>query len=75
MECYKGPEVPQEEDQTTTIDFETLSEPMQEKIYDYIEKLGLDEGLAHYVKYAVVKHKSQQDITFLQNLSDLMNQK
>jgi len=52
--------------------FDDLSDPMQDRIYDYLDELGLDDRMAHFVKTTVAREKIESDIAFLTNLRDIL---
>eukprot|EP01118_Nematostelium_gracile_P016347 TRINITY_DN6748_c0_g1_i1.p1 TRINITY_DN6748_c0_g1~~TRINITY_DN6748_c0_g1_i1.p1 ORF type:complete len:346 (-),score=107.31 TRINITY_DN6748_c0_g1_i1:102-1139(-) len=52
--------------------FDDLSDPMQDRIYDYLDELGVDDRMAHFVKSTVVREKKESDIAFLNNFKEIL---
>jgi len=57
------------------INFDDLSDPMQDRIYDYLDELGVDDRMSHFIKTTVAREKTESDISFLTNFRDILNQR
>jgi len=54
------------------IPFESLSDELQDRIYDYLDEVAVDDQLAHFVKYYTAECETKSAVKFLENLKDLM---
>jgi len=54
------------------IHFDDLSDPMQDRIYDWLDELGLDDRMAHFVKSTVAREKKESDIAFLNHFKEVL---
>jgi len=54
------------------VPFETLSDDLQDRLYDFLDEIGVDDQLAHFVKQHLVEAEVKQASGFLQDLKDLM---
>jgi len=61
------------EDVNPTI-FDELNNDLQDRIYDFLDELSVDDRVAHYAKAYVVEYKNKTDIGFLNNLKTLMTE-
>jgi len=52
--------------------FDTLTVETQDRIYDLMDKLGLDDQVSHFVKQYVIRKKSQNETLFLNRLRELL---
>jgi len=52
--------------------FDDLSDEIQDRIYDYLDSLGVDDKLALFVKQHVVRKKSESDVNFLKKFKQLI---
>jgi len=59
-------------DKKTYCVFDDLSDPMQDRIYDYLDELGVDDRMAHFVKTTVAREKKESDIAFLTNFKEIL---
>jgi len=71
MLCENDVSVETEEKKTYCV-FDDLSEVMQDRIYDYLDELGVDDRMAHFVKTTVVREKKESDIAFLTNFKEIL---
>ena len=60
------------EDHTSMIVFDDLSVPMQDRIYDYLDELGVDDRMAHFIKVTVARERKESDIEFLNNFKEII---
>jgi len=60
------------EDKKSLVTFDDLSDAIQDRIYDYLDELGVDDRMAHYVKTTVAREKKETDISFLNNLKEML---
>jgi len=76
MLCESGPEVAANPNEKKSyIVFDDLSDPMQDRIYDYLDELGVDDRMAHFVKTTVAREKKENDIAFLNNFKEILKSK
>jgi len=68
MICGNGKET----EESSYVIFEDLSDGMQDRIYDWLDELGLDDRMAHFVKSMVAKEKKDSDITFLNRFKEAL---
>jgi len=52
--------------------FDDLSDAMQDRIYDYLDELGVDDRMAHFIKTTVMREKKESDIAFLHNFKQIL---
>jgi len=52
--------------------FDDLSTVMQDRIYDYLDELGVDDRMAHFVKVTVARERKESDIAFLNNFKEIL---
>jgi len=57
---------------TQMIPFETLSDDLQDRLYDFLDEVGVDDQMAHFVKQYLIESEVKMASGFLQNLRDLM---
>jgi len=55
--------------------FDELNNDLQDRIYDFLDELGVDDRVAHFAKAYVVEYKNRTDIGFLNTLKTLMTEK
>jgi len=71
MLCENDVSVVTEEKKTYCV-FDDLSEAMQDRIYDYLDELGVDDRMAHFIKTTVSREKKESDIAFLTNFKEIL---
>jgi len=52
--------------------FESLSDELQDRIYDFLDEVHVDDQLAHFVKFYTAESETKSAVKFLQNLKELM---
>jgi len=53
--------------------FDDLSDEIQDRIYDYLDSLEVDDKLALFVKQIVARKRSESDINFLKKFKQLIS--
>jgi len=54
------------------IPFESLADNLQDRIYDFLDELAVDDQLAHFVKSYTMAAEAQSAVKFLENLKNLI---
>jgi len=52
--------------------FESLSDDVQDRIYDLLDEFSVDDQLAHFVKWYTMSSEAKSAIKLLENLKDLL---
>lgn len=65
-------EDPESEIPQNMVPFETLSDDMQDRLYDFLDEVGVDDQLAHFVKQYLIQAEVKQASNFLEELKNLM---
>jgi len=73
----ENPTVPSKEDEDTPpqhpmIPFDSLSDDMQDRLYDFLDEVGVDDRLANFVKNFLIQAEVKQANKFLEELKALM---
>jgi len=55
--------------------FDELNNDLQDRIYDFLDELGVDDRVAHFEKAYLVEYKNKTDIGFLNTLKTLITDK
>jgi len=71
MLCENDVSVQTEEKKSYCV-FDDLSDAMQDRIYDYLDELGVDDRMAHFIKTTVAREKKESDIAFLTNFKEIL---
>jgi hypothetical protein len=60
------------EDEGSMVVFDDLSTAMQDRIYDYLDELGVDDRMAHFIKVTVARERKESDIAFLNTFKEII---
>jgi len=52
--------------------FDALEQDEQDKIYDFLDEIYVDDRLAHFVKYSVLESNRREDIRFFESLKSFL---
>ncbi len=70
MSVAQGDEAP--EQSLDALPFESLTDELQDRIYDYLDEVAVDDQLAHFVKHYTAECETKSAVKFLENLKDFM---
>jgi len=54
------------------IPFESLADNLQDRIYDFLDEIGVDDQLAHFIKVYTVTAEAKTAVKFLENLKEVI---
>lgn len=66
------PENISEIDDINMVIFDDLSTAMQDRVYDYLDELGVDDKMAHFIKVTVARERKESDIAFLNSFKEIL---
>jgi len=72
MSIAHGDEAPDQS--LEALPFESLSDELQDRIYDFLDEVAVDDQLAHFVKYYTAESETKSAVRFLENLKNFMHQ-
>jgi len=62
----------EDEESLEALPFETLSDDLQDRIYDLLDEVNVDDQLAHFVKQYSLEAETKSAIKFFENLKGLL---
>jgi len=62
----------EDEESLEALPFETLSDDLQDRIYDLLDEVNVDDQLAHFVKQYCAEAETKSAIKFFENLKGLL---
>jgi len=60
------------QDDYNVFEFDKMTQSFQDKIYDYLDVVGVDDQLSHFIRQYPVRFENKSQLEFLQNLKKLM---